>query len=68
MQAIPELAPELATHAWESFWEMDTETGKSPRVGAGVPIMVSLVGSAGSMENIERVLEPGLTARRVCDC
>jgi hypothetical protein len=64
--AMPELAPELATHAWESFEEIETETGKSPRVGAGCPIKVSWVGSRGLMENIDRVLEPGLTARRTC--
>jgi hypothetical protein len=38
--------------------------GNSPRVLAGWPTMVSLVGSVESMVNIDTVFEPGLTATR----
>jgi hypothetical protein len=63
---MPELAPELATHAVESFAEIERDIGKSPSVGAGWPTIVSLQGSLGEMVNIETVFEPGFTARSVC--
>lgn len=63
-QAIPALAPELATQAWERAVERATLMGNSPRVLAGWPTMVSLVGSVESMVNIDTVFEPGLTATR----
>lgn len=68
MQEMPELAPEFATQAWESFSEIERETGKSPKVGAGMPTIVSLQGSWAEMVNMETVLEPGFTARRVWGC
>jgi hypothetical protein len=54
----------LATQAWDSFVERLTETGKSPRVDAGVLRGVSWVGSVEEMLNMERVFEPGFTATR----
>jgi hypothetical protein len=63
---MPELAPELATQAVESFAEIERDIGKSPSVGAGVPTIVSLHGSWAEMVNIETVFEPGFTARSVC--
>lgn len=61
-QAMPALAPELATQAWERVVDSATLMGNSPRVLTGWPTMVSLVGSVESMVNIETVFEPGLTA------
>lgn len=67
-QAIPALAPELATHAWESDVESVTLIGNSPRVFAGWPTIVNFVGSVESMLNMEMVFEPGLTATRFWFC
>ena len=44
-QAMPALAPELATQARECFVETARVTGKSPAVSMGVPTRVSFVGS-----------------------
>jgi hypothetical protein len=52
----------LATHAIDSFEEMATETGKSPMVSTGEPIMVSFVASRGEMLKSDAVLEPGFSA------
>lgn len=63
-QAIPALAPELATQAWFNVVDRVTLMGNSPSVSAGWPTIVSLVGSVESMVNIEIVFEPGLTATK----
>lgn len=65
-QAIPALAPEFATHACLRDVERATLTGNSPKVSAGWPIIVRIVGSVGEIENMEMVFEPGLTATICC--
>ena len=60
--AIPAFAPELATQAWLSLVDIDKLIGNSPRVSAGLPTIVSFVGSAESIVNMVIVLEPGFTA------
>lgn len=65
-QAMPALAPELATQAWFKTVESATLMGNSPSVSTGLPTIVSLVGSLGSMLNIETVFEPALTATKLC--
>lgn len=56
----------LATQAMFILVEIETETGKSPIVSTGVPIMVSFVGSLGEIERREAVLEAGLHATIIC--
>lgn len=63
-QEIPARRPVEATHAMESFEDVATEMGNSPRVGMGVPRGVSFEGSVGEMENIERVFDTEFTAKR----
>ena len=65
-QAIPALAPELATQAWFKAAEGATLIGNSPSVSAGWPTNVSFVGSWGSILSMETVFEPGLTATKLC--
>ena len=63
-QDTPLLAPVVPTHASWCFADAATVFGNSPGSEAAWPTMVSLVGSRGSMDIIDRVLLPALTAKR----
>lgn len=66
-QVMPAMAPPFATQACLRVRDIVTLTGNSPSVSTGLPTMVSFVGSTASMTNMETVLEPGLTASKVCE-
>ena len=64
-QVKPALAPVFATQAILFLGEKATETGKSPIVSTGFPTIFRLVGLFREMANMDKVLLPVLTAKRV---
>lgn len=63
-QATPASTPVLATHTSPFRADRATVTGKSPRVGAGLPMSRKHVASSGDMAKSDTVLDPALTAAR----